>query len=412
MRGIGSIFSKIVPPLAGLAFVFFAASALAQPIGSFETFLNGFEAKAVAAGIDRSLYRSLTAGLTPDPRTPNLIAKQPEFTTPVWEYLKTRVSSSRIARGQAAIKRNRTLLDTVGARFGVDPFVLAAIWGIETDFGAVLSNTGLIRPVIRSLATVAHQRRGRVDDDEAELIAALRLVQDYGWTAQTFVGSWAGAIGHTQIIVSGIVAYGTDGDGDGIVNPHTSLADALATTAKYLKALGYISGQDWGYEVELPPDFDYLLATRETLRPVSFFADLGVKRVAGRVFSSLDQPVFLYVPAGQSGPKFLMTANYIAFKGYNFSDSYAMAVAHLTDRLKGGGAFVSSWPEKTPLPNLAERKSIQENLKQLGFYDGEVDGRIGPVTQRAYQLFQRQHGQTADGFITRQSFEALQKAAR
>src|SRR5690606_22118215 len=187
--------------------------------------------------------------------------------------------------------------------------------------------------------------------------------------------SWAGAIGHLQVNPSNVLPNGTDGDGDGRIDLHNSLADALATSAKFLRQLGYQPGIDWGFEVSLPAGFDYLLADRDQLRPISFFAERGVTRVSGRAFSDLRTPDFLYIPAGTGGPKFLMTANYLVLKGYNFSDSYAMAVAHLTERLKGGGPYVTPWPRTTVFPNLAQRQTIQQALKALGLYQGAIDGR-------------------------------------
>lgn len=398
----------------GAALLFSLALAVLAPqpavADAFEDFVSGFRQKAMAAGISPALYDELTKGLVPDRRVPNLIAGQPEFTTPIWDYLDARVSSRRIAAGQAAFAANKALLTDIGARYGVDPHVIAAIWGVETDFGAILGNELMIRPIVPALFTVSAQHRGRWAEDEAELIAAMRLIQDHGWTNKTLAGSWAGAIGHTQLIVSAVLRYGTDGDGDGRVDPVASRADAFATTAAYLKGLGYVSGTDWGYEVEIPDGFDLLLASRESLRPVRFFAERGVTRVAGRTFRDLNEGVFLYLPAGADGPAFLMTSNYLAFKGYNFSDSYALSVAHLTDRLKGGGAFARDWPRKVPLPNLAQRNAIQSALKTLGYYDGVVDGRIGPVSQRAFALFQADRGLPADGFITARSLALLESA--
>ena len=214
------------------------------------------------------------------------------------------------------------------------------------------------------------------------------------------------------MIVSGLIKSGTDGDGDGIINPHVSLADALATSAVFLKSLGYKSGTDWGFEVKLPAGFDYSLATRNEMRPVRFFASIGVVRVKARKFADLDEPVFLYIPAGKDGPKFLMTANYLVLKAYNFSDSYALSVAHLTDRLKGSGSFVVAWPVATKFPNLKQRVAIQKWLKRLGYYQGEVDGRIGPISQEAYQRFQLKSGLVPDGFITLSSYGLLQQAVR
>ncbi|MFD2647451.1 lytic murein transglycosylase [Devosia albogilva] len=395
-----------------LMLVALVAPAAAQPVESFEAFLAGFRAKAVAAGVPAATYERAMLGLTPDPNVPNLVASQPEFTTPIWEYLETRVTASRIERGRAAIARNQSLFESVGRAYGVDPYLLGAIWGIETDYGSVLGNERLIRPIIRSLATVVHQRRTRLADDEKDLIAALLLLERSGLPPEQLVGSWAGAIGHLQVNPANVLAHGTDGDGDGRVNLHASLADALATSAKYLRGLGYQPGIDWGMEVVVPDGFDYLLATRTQMRPVSFFAERGVARVAGRQFGDPNLPVFLYVPAGKDGPKFLMTQNYLVLKGYNFSDSYAMSVAHLTDRLKGGGSFVDDWPRDTAFPDLEQRRAIQAALARLGLYQGEVDGRLGPITQEAYARFQAMRGEVADGFITRAAYDALAAATR
>lgn len=394
---------------AGLLWLGLMGAAPAQPVESFEAFKDRMETVAVGNGISRDFYRAVMGPIAPDPSIPSLISGQPEFVTPVWEYLDARIGSGRIARGQSAIAANGGLLSAIGQRYGVDPYVLAAIWGMESDYGAVLSNRSLIRPVIPSLATLAHQRRGRVAEDEAELIAALRIAQARG-SAEGVVGSWAGALGHLQLIPTAYLQYGQDGDGDGVVDPHTSLADALASSANYLRGLGYRPGLDWGFEVEVPEGFDYLLADREVFRPIGFFAERGVTRVAGRAFSDPGIEVFLYVPAGASGPKFLMTRNYLVFKGYNFSDSYAMAVAHLTDRLKGGGPFVNPWPRGAQFPNRQQRIDIQMMLAQLGHYAGTVDGNIGPVTQAAYARFQAAHGQVADGFVTLDAHQSLRDA--
>ncbi|MBF0679470.1 MAG: lytic murein transglycosylase [Devosia sp.] len=386
------------------------ATAHAQPIGNFADFLAQLRPEAIANGVSAASYDAIVAGMTPDPRVPKLVETQPEFTTPVWDYIETRVNAARIERGRAALSRNSALFSAIGSQFGVDPYLLGAIWGIETDYGAVLGNDSLIRPIVRSLATVTYQRRSRFTEDKADLIAALRLAEANGGVSP--IGSWAGAIGHLQVNPSNVLLNGTDGDGDGRIDLHNSLADALATSAKFLRQLGYQPGIDWGFEVSLPAGFDYLLADRDQLRPISFFAERGVTRVSGRAFSDLRTPVFLYIPAGKDGPKFLMTANYLVLKGYNFSDSYAMAVAHLTDRLKGGGPYVTPWPRTTVFPNLAQRQTIQQALKALGLYQGAIDGRLGPITQAAYARFQASQGQIADGFITKAAHDALAAAVR
>lgn len=378
----------------------------AQPVGSFDQFIVRFEGVALSHGISRSVYQNTMQGVTQDPRIARRISGQPEFTTPMWDYIERRVSSTRIANGKRAFERNRALFERIGQRYGVDPFILGAIWGIETDYGAVLSNTNLIKPIIPSLASLAFERRSRMEQDEAEFVAALKLVQS-GRSAQSLIGSWAGSMGHLQVNSSVLLANGADGNGDGKVDVHASLADALATSAVLLNSFGYVSGIDWGFEVQLPAGFDYSIATRNEMKRVGFFAERDVQRVSGREFKNLEQLVFLYIPAGKDGPKFLMTPNYLVLKSYNFSDSYALSVAHLTDRLKGAGSFVSRWPTQTKFPNLAQRISIQNRLKQLGFYQGEVDGRIGPITQAAYQSYQLRNGLVPDGFITLEAFNLL-----
>lgn len=403
---------RIRSVLFTLGILVLAAPAVAAPVGTFADFVRSFEAKAVAAGVPQSVYASAMSGLTPDPDIPRLVTTQPEFATPIWDYLDSRVTPRRIAKGRAAIAGKAAIFAAIGKRFGVDPAILGAIWGVETDYGAVLSNTRLIRPIVRSLATLAYERQGRVAEDEAELIAALRLVARGPLDARTLTGSWAGAIGHLQVNPTTVLRYGTDGDGDGRIDLVHSLPDALATSAAFLRGLGYRPGIDWGFEVRVPAGFDYTLATRTQMRPISFFAERGVGRVNGRAFPYPDEPVFLYVPAGKDGPKFLMTANYLVLKGYNFSDSYALSVAHLADRLKGGGDFVASWPRGTKFPNLEQRKAIQQALTKLGLYQGAVDGRLGPVTQEAYQRFQAARGETADGFLTLGAFEELTAATR
>jgi peptidoglycan lytic transglycosylase B len=383
-----------------------------QPIESFDSFIAHFEAKALAAGISRETYQAAMVGLTPDPGTPELVSAQPEFTTTMWDYIDLRASPRRITNGKAAMERNAPLFATIGQRYGVDPNLLGAIWGIETNYGSVLDDAKIIRPIVRSLATLVHQRRSRLEGDEADLIGALQLVQRGPLDAQHLVGSWAGAIGHLQVNPSNVVKYGTDGDGDGQVDLQNSLADALATSAVYLLGLGYQTGVPCSLEVAVPDGFDYLLADRTQMRPVSFFAERGIARVSGQAFADPDMPVFLYVPAGKDGPKFLMTQNYLVLKGYNLSDSYAMAVAHLADRLGGGGSFADDWPRDTSFPNISERKAIQQALTDLGFYQGEVDGRIGPISQQAYAQFQASRGEVADGFITKASYEELMAAKR
>jgi len=383
----------------------------AAPNQSFADFLRNFEAKAVAEGIPRTVYRDAVKGLKPDPSIKVTQATQPEFEKPIWDYLTKRVTADRIKRGKAAIAKNKQLFEAVGQQYGVDPYLLGAIWGVETDFGAIMSNDRYFKPVLKSLFSLVHQRRQRVKLDAAELIAALRIVAQKEATAKTLKGSWAGALGHLQIMPSAFLTHGTDFDGDGRRDPHKSLADALASSAKWLLGLGYEVGSDWGYEVELPVGFNYLEAGRTNVQPTLYFANLGVSRVKGRKFARLNEKVFLYIPAGRDGPKFLMTQNYLAIKGYNFADSYALTVAHLTDRLKGSGSLHQSWPTATKFLNHKQRMQTQKKLKALGYYNDKLDGRLGPISQQALRNWQSKNGYLADGFATLSVYDALMKSS-
>src|SRR3569623_2526058 len=245
-----------------------AVSAYAE---SFPDFLHAFEPTAVASGISPTVYELSTAGLTADPTIKNLVETQPEFTTPIWAYLDQRVTESRIKNGKVAFEKNRDLFGATGRRFGGDPYLLAAIWGIETSYGAVLDNPKLIKPIIRSLATLVWQHRGRYEGDKADFIAALKLVQRGPLDAKHLVGSWAGAIRHLQVNPSNVIIHGTDGDGDGKIDLQDSLPDALVTSAIILLDLGYTPNTDWGFEVSVPKGFDYMMADRTTLRPFLVF---------------------------------------------------------------------------------------------------------------------------------------------
>ncbi|MCF4099586.1 lytic murein transglycosylase [Maritalea mediterranea] len=389
-----------------IALVLWPMASVAAPQQSFSDFVKSFEREAVAAGISREFYRRITNGLSPDPTIKVAQATQPEFERPIWDYIDKRVSAAKIRQGQEKYRANKAVFDRVAAQIGVDPYVLAAIWGIETNYGTIMDQDIYFKPVVRSLFSLVHQRRGRVEADKQELLLVLKLMQA-GKMPMDQKGSWAGAMGHLQIMPTAYAQLAVDFDRDGRIDVHNSLADALASSARWLLALGYVPGEDWGMEVSLPKGFDYQLAGRDQMRTVRFFAERGVRRVAGRQFGDLDQPVFLYVPAGHNGPKFLMGRNYLAFKGYNFADSYALTVAHLTDRLKGVGPFEQDWPRNTAFLNRDQRVALQQKLKQLGYYKANVDGRFGPISQKALRAWQADAGLVVDGFATKQVFDVL-----
>jgi membrane-bound lytic murein transglycosylase B len=296
------------------------------------------------------------------------------------------------------IGRYRTLLDAIEARYGVDRHIVVAIWGMESTYGEVLSDPTIVKSVVRSLATLAYADKRRAKFGRQQLVAALKILQrgDIGLAGLT--GSWAGAMGHTQFIPTTYEAYAVDFDGDRRRDIWNSEADALASTANYLKKSGWISGATWGYEVALPARFNMRLAEDGKSRKVSEWGRLGVTRVAGRAFPRGGDNAVLIAPAGAAGPAFLMLRNHFVIKRYNNSTAYSLAVGHLADRLTGGGDFVQSWPNGERPLTQAELEELQRHLAEAGYYDGEIDGKLGPASREAIRAYQVGRGMTADGF--------------
>lgn len=362
----------------------------------FQRWLEEFRPRAEASGIAPAVVTEALAGATFRPDVVDRDRRQNEFTRAIWDYLDRAVSEDRIAAGRAALERHAALFDRIEAAHGVDRTYVAAIWGLETAYGAVMGDV----PVISALATLAHDgRRGAYF--EAELLAALRLRQSgeapagEGWR-----GSWAGASGHGQFMPSVIERLAVDFDGDGRRDLWgESPEDALASTAAYLAANGWKEGQGWGFEVRLPPGFDWALAGDRTQRPMAFWAAQGLARADGAGLPPEGWAAVL-LPAGHEGPALMIHDNFAAVETYNLADAYVIAVCHLADRLRGAGPFSASWPRHLRALTLADRIELQERLTRTGHSTAGVDGRIGPRSLHAIRAFQRARGLVPDGFAS------------
>lgn len=380
----------------------------------FTTWLLAFAAQARAAGITEATLRNagldeatLRAGTSPVRLLPRLIEldrTQPEFTRSVWDYLDIAVSPQRISRGRERMAPVQAQLDAAADRYGVPATVLAAIWGIESNFGSDVGNT----PVIDAMATLGFDGR-REAWARDQLIGALKILQSGDIERSRLVGSWAGAMGHTQFIPSAFLAHAVDADGDGRRDLWGSMADVAASTANFLVKSGWLPGQPWGLEVLLPPGFEPDRADDALRQPAATWADEGVRSVDGAPLPAITQ-ASVFQPAGARGPAFLVGPNFRALLRYNNSTSYALAVGLLAQRLAGGPGVQAAWPRDLQPLTRSQTVALQTALNERGFDSGAADGLLGPATRGALRRWQRSAGLPADGYPTVELLQRLQQA--
>jgi peptidoglycan lytic transglycosylase B len=359
----------------------------------FAQWVESFRPRAIARGVSDATYTRVMANVKPDTSVYAQVRDQPEFNEVLWQYLNRRVSDYRINQGRDYVKQHAALLDRIERDFGVDRYVLVALWGIESSYGELVANPKYMRPVIPALAALAYGEPRRRAYWEQELINALRIIER-GWsTPEEMRGSWAGAMGHTQWMPEVWLNIGLDYDKDGRINPFGKPDDALASTASYLVKRGsYRRGEHWGYEVRRPN------GVREATRSYAAWQKLGVTRADGQAFPHPNANARLWVPV-DGGPAFLLGHNFSAVKTYNPSTSYTLAIVRLADRIAGGGPLVQSFPGSERAPTLAELQELQRRLTAAGFDTGGADGRVGTDTMKAVRAFQKKVGlEPADGY--------------
>ena len=370
----------------------------------FQRWIKSFRSRANAKGITNSTMDRAFRGVTFNDYVIDKDRNQSEFTKTLWAYLDSAASDTRVSNGKKALKRQSRVLRGIEAKYGVDKEVVAAVWGLESAYGTFRGDIN----VIEALATLAYDgRRGKFF--EAQLIDALKILQSGDVAPANMTGSWAGAMGHTQFIPTSYQAFAVDFTGDGkrdiwSDNP----ADALASTAAYLKKHGWVSGQPWGVEVTVPRDFNYALANRKIKKLPSDWAKLGVRDTKGKAVRNFGQASLL-LPAGHQGAAFLIFKNFSVIERYNTADAYVIGVGHLSDRLKGGPKIQSGWPRDDRALTFSERKEMQKLLTQKGFNTQGVDGLIGPLTIDAVRDYQRARGDVPDGYA---SLSILKKLRR
>ncbi len=356
------------------------------PNAGWDAWVSGFRGRAVARGISPATVDAAFRGAGFLPDVIERDRNQTEFKRSLEDYLNIAASDERVSLGRQKFAQYRGVLSSIESRYGVEGHVVAAVWGLESFYGTRRGNV----PVISALSTLAYDGR-RGEFFESQLVAALKILEAGDVAAQGMVGSWAGAMGHTQFIPTSYLAYAVDFTGDGRRDIWSEdPTDSLASTAAYLSRSGWTRGLPWGMEVTLPTGFDRGLLGRGKGRSAAEWQGLGVRAVG---------PVAL---AGGSiidggGPFFLLTQNFATILRYNNAQNYAIGVGHLSDRILGRGPVQASFgPDATGMTK-ADRQELQRLLTARGFDTGGTDGVIGARTRAAISAYQTSLGLPATG---------------
>lgn len=371
----------------------------------FTQCIASLESSAVRSGVSSHTFQTLTQKLEPDASLLEKLNYQPEFRTPIWDYISALVDEERVEDGRSKMRQYKEALKRIEQQYGVDPTTVVAVWGVESNFG---QNQGKYS-LVQALGTLSCMGR-RQAFFRKELFAAMRIIQSGDIPAERLNGSWAGAFGHTQFMPTTFERLAVDFDKDGRRDLIDNSVDALGSTANYLAKAGWRTGEPWGFEVKLPQGMSTAGEGRKQKKPLTYWIGKGVKTVDNR---ALDEVVSdnlragLLLPAGVNGPAFLVFRNFDVIYSYNAAESYALAIAHLSDRLRGDGPFVTPWPTDDLGLSRAERRELQKLLIQHGYEIGPVDGAIGALTREAIKSEQKRLGLKVDGRAGQKILKAL-----
>jgi lytic murein transglycosylase len=391
---------------AVLALLLSIGAARAADEAGFRAWIDTFKAEARQQGISDATLERAFAPVKFNARIIELDSAQPEFVKPVWEYIAGVVTEDALRRARQKLKEHAALLARVQQRYGVPPEYIVAIWRIESGFGANFGNFS----VVEALATLAYAGR-RQDFWKSELIAALRIAESGEVPPERLVGSWAGAMGHTQFMPSGFLSRGVDFDGNGKRDLWTSLPDVFASTANHLVKGGWKGTTPFGAEVRLPANFPYELAETQR-KPVADWRALGVTLADGRPLPAWPGETAILVPAGHRGPAFLVSENYRALLDYNNAISYALSLGLFAERLRGGGRIGRAWPTGDRQLGRTEKEELQRLLAERGFDPGKIDGQLGPNSRAAIRAFQKKAGLPPDGYAEHGLLELIRKSPK
>ena len=377
-----------------------------SPQNNFQQCIANLRTQAINSGVSASSYDRYTQNLMPDYSVIEKLNYQPEFSTPIWDYLSGLVDEERVQLGRQKLAQHREVLNRVAAAYGVPAETVVAVWGVESNFGGISGSY----PLLQALGTLSCEGR-RQSYFRGEFFTTMRILQRGDLTEQQMKGSWAGAFGHTQFMPSTYEELAVDFDGDGRRDLVSSTTDALASTANFLKKRGWQTGMPWGFEVRIPEGMSITGEGRRNKKALSSWVSRGVVRADGSPLIqgnlSESSSAGLMAPAGANGPVFLVFKNFDAIYSYNAAESYALAIAHLSDRLQGQGGFSKAWPTDDAGTSRAERREIQQFLLNKGYDIGTADGLIGDKTRQAIRQEQTRLGLSPTGRAGQQILGAI-----
>lgn len=380
-------------PSAGLAQAPQPPSFQSSGNRAFDEWRDDFARRAVLRGRDPAVLGRLLAGISPDERVLELDQRQPEFVSPVWDYVNNRVTDRRISDGLTLRSAMRPTLEAVEQRYGVPTGIILGVWGLESNYGGVDLNYD----AATALATLAYEGRRR-EQFEGYLMALAEMVERGLADEAQLRSSWAGALGQPQFMPDVYLTTAVDWDQDGHRDIWSNRGDVAASIGNYLQDRGWRRGEPVFEEVRLPNGFDYALADG-TMRTIADWNQRGVRRIDG------DWPgtewglqAQLFLPAGANGPALMLYHNFGVIRRYNNSDRYALVVALLARAFEGRGGLVADWPRAAGSLNREEILELQGLLNGLGYSSGNPDGLFGSATRAAVRSYQAAQSLPADGF--------------
>lgn len=385
----------------------FAYTPPEQSEADFQNWVSEFKQHALKQGITQPTVQRAFKDIHLNTSVLELDRRQPEFSKTFWQYFNRAVTDWRVETGTKLYQQHRAQLDEVQAKYGIPGRFLIAFWGMETNYGGYTGNT----PIIESLATLSYDPR-RSEFFSKELLAALQIIDQGNVKIENMKGSWAGAMGQCQFMPSNYLRYAVDGDGSGKKDLWQSLPDVFNSMGNFLAELGWQKQENWGREVALPATFDLSLADGKTEKSLKEWQELGITLADGRALPIEDMKARLLLPSDYRGPAFLVFENFQVIKRWNRSDSYALAVGHLADRIVGRPGLTKTAPSDDQALAREELKEIQERLNLMGHDLGIPDGIAGPKTRAAIRSFQQANNIPADAYPSISLLKALRSAKK